>query len=101
MAAPLGNQNATKTKPWEAALKRALARKLNGDLNHGLDKIADQVVALAIDKSDWLAIQEIANRLDGKAAQSVAVSGHISYELDMPAIDGYRARLSDSLRTTQ
>lgn len=70
--APKGNQNARK-KPWNEALRRALGRK-DGNIEKTLEKIADQVVNLAIN-GDWAAIQEVGNRLDGKAAQQQIVSG--------------------------
>lgn len=69
-----GNQNALKGRLWESALKRALARKANGDMHHGLDTLADKVVAAAEAGEQW-AIFEIGNRLDGKPAQAIAVSG--------------------------
>jgi len=74
MGAPAGNQNSAKGRQWENALKRALARKANGDLNHGLDVLADKVVAAAEGGEQW-AIFEIANRLDGKPAQAVMLAG--------------------------
>ena len=75
MSAPAGNQFAKKAKLWENALKRALARKAAGNLEHGLDALADKVVSQAIDDGSKDAWQEIANRLDGKPAQSVTVGG--------------------------
>jgi|GEM_PF-1475224 len=68
-----GNQNAAKNKPWADALRRALVRFDNGKEN-ALNLIADQTVALAVLGEQW-AIKEIAERMDGKAAQSVAVTG--------------------------
>lgn len=69
--APIGNQNARKAKRWENALTRALARVAEGQgFEAGLDRVADQVVAAALngDKDAWT---EVANRLDGKPAQAV------------------------------
>jgi hypothetical protein len=37
----------------------------NGELEAGLDKLADRVVALALSGDKW-ALEEIGNRLDGK-----------------------------------
>lgn len=85
MAAPVGNQNAKKAKRWEDALNKALARFCTEDgkirAGQALDKIAETVVikALAGDKDS---IVEIGNRLDGKPAQALTVSG----EEDGPAI---------------
>lgn len=77
MAAPKGNTNARKGTQWREALERALARTVKSGaktVDKGLDKIADQVVknALAGDKDSW---QEIANRLDGKHSQAIALTG--------------------------
>lgn len=75
MSAPAGNQFAKKAKLWEGALKRALARKAAGNLEHGLDALADRVVSQAIDDGSKDAWQEIGNRLDGKPAQAVTIGG--------------------------
>lgn len=63
-----GNQNARRAKLWEQALKRALARASNETVDAGLDKIADKVVAQAIEGNRF-AIDEIAVRIDGKPPQ--------------------------------
>lgn len=74
--APIGNKNAAKAKAWADALRKALAQYEADGIPQGqaLSKIAERVViqALAGEKD---AIQEIGNRLDGKAAQSVEMSG--------------------------
>lgn len=72
MAAPKGNKNAVR-KPWQDALKRALARD-SGSVTAGLLKIANQVVELANNGEQW-AIKEIAERLDGKVAQQQILTG--------------------------
>lgn len=71
--APEGNQNKIKNKPWADALRRAMARYEDGKEN-ALNLIADQTVKAAINGDQW-AITEIANRMDGKPAQSVTVAG--------------------------
>lgn len=70
MPAPVGNSNASKNKRWQKAIERALAR-LGGDVDKGLDRLADKVVAKADegDKDSW---REVAERMDGKAAQVLA-----------------------------
>ena len=73
MAAPIGNDNKTKNKPWAEAISRALARRAKGKIS-GLNLVADQLVAAAINGDQW-AIKEIGDRTDGKAAQSVTVVG--------------------------
>ncbi len=70
-----GNQNAAKAKIWQQALKRALTRWSGESVDAGLDKLADKVVKAAGDDGDQWAIMEIANRCDGRPAQSVSVSG--------------------------
>lgn len=74
MAAPPGNQFAAKAKEWEQSLKRAMARRAEGDWRKSLDVIAERVVdaAMSGEEKAW---REIADRMDGKPAQSVAVSG--------------------------
>lgn len=73
--APLGNQNARKAKVWEQAIKRALARRNpERSVDRGLDDLADKLVAAAEVGDSW-AIKEIGDRIDGKAAQAVAVTG--------------------------
>ena len=81
MAAPLGNQNKTKNKPWADALQRAMAR-YDGGKENALNLIADQTVKLAINGEQW-AIKEIGDRTDGKAAQSVTVAGDEDAPLNM------------------
>jgi hypothetical protein len=87
--APVGNQNAAKAKRWADALNKALVRFCTEDgkvkAGEALDKIAEAVVlqALAGGKDAW---QEIGNRLDGKAAQAVELSGQV--ELSRLVING-------------
>jgi DNA topoisomerase IA len=66
-----GNKNAAKTKRWQKALERALSRYA-GDVDAGLDKLADKVV-LAADSGEVIAWKEIAERMDGKAQQTIDV----------------------------
>ena len=70
--APLGNTNPTKGREWREALRRAMAHKAeDGDYRTTLLKIAKNVVNQAID-GDRAAIQEIAERTDGKATVVLA-----------------------------
>jgi hypothetical protein len=66
--APIGNQNGAKGKEWFDALRKVCVQK------DALRKIAEVVVAKAEAGEQW-AVQEVANRFDGKPAQSVEVSG--------------------------
>jgi hypothetical protein len=91
--APLGNRNAVKSKPWEEALKRALARAGNS-VELGLNPIADWVVAAAVG-GDIEAIREIACRLDGKPTEHVQVDQTIEINV------GDSSNLTDRLRTAR
>jgi hypothetical protein len=68
MAAPIGNQNARKAKEWFDALRKEAIQKGT------LAKVAKLVCEKAEIGEVW-AIQELANRFDGKPAQAVEVSG--------------------------
>ncbi len=72
MGAPFGNQNAS--KQWRKSLEKALARLGGTDVDSGLAMIADKVVSAAVagDKDAW---KDIADRLDGRPAQSVTLAG--------------------------
>ena len=78
MAAALGNQYARKAKDWENALRRALDRYENPQKGvvsgMALARIAESVVERAIE-GDQRAVEEIANRLDGKPAQTQILAG--------------------------
>lgn len=68
MAAPTGNRNAAKGKEWFDALRKECVQR------GALADIAKVLVDKAIGGEAW-AIQEIANRFDGKPAQAVQISG--------------------------
>lgn len=70
MAAPIGNQNAVRAKEWQQALRRAMARKGEGDYRKTLDSVAEAVIDLALagNRDAWI---EIGNRMDGKPAQEI------------------------------
>jgi hypothetical protein len=66
---PPGVQN--KDKPYRDALRRAIARaEQNKNDPHALDRIAEKHLARAA-AGDVQAIKELADRLDGKPAQSI------------------------------
>jgi hypothetical protein len=80
MSAPFGNQNAAKAKRWTAAIDRALERRAGVSLRTAqqeLDDLADKfLTAVETGQSDFLpGFRELGDRLEGKAAQSVAVTG--------------------------
>jgi len=79
--APIGNQYAAKGRIWTDALKRAIARRLDGDLQHGLDKLADQLVAAGMEQGERWALEHIADRLEGKATEHKVVDQTVTVEV--------------------
>ena len=78
--APLGNHNRANGLEWKLAIKRALARKGNGDQNKVLLQIATQLVDCAVDSTNpnWqFAVTEIGNRLDGKPREHVDLNSSV------------------------
>lgn len=61
--APIGNNNAAKTKMFYHALRKALVQN-----PHRLDKITDTLITAAEAGESW-AVKEIMDRMDGKAVQ--------------------------------
>jgi len=74
MGAPIGNQNAAKAKKWAAAVERALCKRSGKALAEALDELADKFIA-AVEAGDINGYRELADRLDGKPAQQLQVSG--------------------------
>lgn len=74
--APEGNTNVKDGKRWAGAIRRALHEYSDEKVKPGeaLAEIAKGVVKAALE-GDPTARKEIGERLDGKAAQSVTVSG--------------------------
>lgn len=70
MAAPLGNSNAVKAKPWADAIRRAIARREQTGNGADLNKLAETLLDKAAD-GDMTAIKELGDRLDGKPPQAV------------------------------
>ena len=68
------NNRARKCKPWEEALGRYLEIHKPAEQRKKLDLLAAKVYELAME-GDMVAITEIGNRMDGKAKQSVEVTG--------------------------
>jgi len=86
MAAPAGNHNARKGAEFRGAIKRALTR-LSADAGDdmptfrtGLDRVARKYIAAA-DAGDISAIKDMADRLDGKPAQSIDIAGELNVPL--------------------
>lgn len=70
--APLGNKNGSKSKAWEAALKRLFTQD-----PEQLARIATKVAQAAEAGESW-AVTEIGNRLDGKPVQQVQMDGDLT-----------------------
>lgn len=70
MGAPVGNQNAAKSRVFSDALRRAIAQ----DDGMRIRKAAETMLDLAASGEPW-AVKEVFDRLEGKAAQSVTVGG--------------------------
>ena len=82
MGAPTGNQNAAKAKRWEAAILRAVeAWPKEPDsadcsaLMIGLNKAAHEFVKGVYERGDLGFFKEFGDRLEGKSAQSLTLSG--------------------------
>lgn len=77
MGAPKGNRNASNGTRFRDALHHALVNFANDKVKKGeaLREIGKTVVAAAIEGEQW-AVQEIANRLDGKPKQQTELSSN-------------------------
>ncbi len=79
-----GNNNATKNKPWQDALRKMAMRPTDekddeGKTKRKLEKIAETVVESAI-SGDLAAAKEIGDRLDGKSTDHKHVTGNVAHE---------------------
>jgi hypothetical protein len=79
MGAPLGNDNANKGKRWKLAIDRALEARSKSEGVEALDRLAEKLLTLA-DQGDLAALKELGDRIDGKAAQSIAVGNEPGQE---------------------
>lgn len=68
--APAGNKNGAKAKIWEGAIRRALAKRSEGNIDSSLETLANKLISAAEQGEQW-ALVEIGNRLDGKPAQII------------------------------
>ena len=87
--APIGNTNATKGRRWQQAVDRALKRRCRADGIEELDRLADvyldtiEEMTASTEKRgpDIAGFKDLADRLDGRAAQSLTVAGDIDNPL--------------------
>lgn len=66
MGAPVGNKNATKNRPWEEALRRALLAEDGQKLRALAEKLIERALS-----GEVSALREIGDRVDGKVPQAV------------------------------
>jgi len=92
--APDGNDHAAKGAEFRHAVRRALARA-GGTVDKGLDKLCDSLIVAAAGGEQW-AMQMVADRLDGKAAQTVYV-GEAPEAIAAPHGDELTQRLNRAL----
>ena len=93
---PPGNNNGAKGRRWADAIDRALARRCKSEGIAELDRLAeaflDTVEAMAVPTPkrgpDIAGFKELADRLDGKAAQSVLVGADSDYPIPPLVIIG-------------
>ena len=72
-----GNTLGAKPARFGEALRRVLAQSNNGE---SLRQIAEKLVELAIEGEPW-AVKELADRIDGKAAQDINIGGQLDNPL--------------------
>ena len=74
--APKGNTNASKGRPWRDAIDNALKirDKSRVDGKKALDVLAEELL-VKCDDGDISALKELGDRIEGKSAQSVIISG--------------------------
>ncbi len=70
--APVGNNNAGKSKDWEAAIRRALGKN-----RLALERCAMALVRAA-EGGDMQALKELGDRLDGKPKQDVGIEASLT-----------------------
>jgi hypothetical protein len=90
----LENDNAHKGARFRSAVARALARK-GGTIDRGLDILCDKLVGAAAEGEQW-ALQMVAERIEGKAAQTVYV-GEAPEQIQGPDHDELTVRLARAL----
>lgn len=85
VGAPFGNTNATKGRPWRAAIERALAKRSLASKKEALDDLAEVMLA-ACEAGDISAIKELGDRLEGKPSQAIEanIAGRLEIEWATP-----------------
>ena len=86
-----GNQHAKKGKLFDAALRRAIAQEDGKKLREAAEQLLDQAAA----GQPW-AIQYLADRLDGRTAQSIEVGGTVTVTERLSLVAAFLAALPAS-----
>lgn len=83
MAAPEGNTNSSKSnRLWGETIRRAVLQSDGARLRAIAEKLLDKAA-----EGDIQAIKEIGDRLDGKAAQSLMLSGEDGGPVQLQAVE--------------
>tara|TARA_R110002094_G_scaffold157781_1_gene144028 strand:+ start:13393 stop:13851 length:459 start_codon:yes stop_codon:yes gene_type:complete len=93
----LDGKNRNKNLPWKAAINRALIKKGKCEQAEELYLIAREVVECAQDRTDpnfKFAVQEIGQRLDGKAVETVELGDDTQKSLGISAALGLLAEFT-------
>jgi len=85
--APLGNKNAAKPRIWHQAIERALETRSKSriDGKREIDALAEKLLDL-VATGDLAALKEFGDRIDGKPAQQVTLSGDADAPLQVQSI---------------
>lgn len=95
MAAPKGNQFAAKGKRWQRAIEKALeARSSRKDELDALEALAESLLKRC-DEGDLQALKELGDRIDGKSAQSMTISGDEDSPLVIKSIERHIVHAKD------
>ena len=75
-----GNQNAVKSKRWQSAIDRALAKKSRVAGVEELDRLAEEFLK-TVEAEGINGYRELGDRLDGKPGQELQHSGDLIVQL--------------------
>ena len=96
MAAPIGNTNAVKGRRWANAIDAALKKRSKAEGQKALVALAEELLKKCED-GDMAALKELGDRIDGKVAQSVALSGAVgAYDLSGKTDEELKAIINGS-----
>lgn len=70
MGAPVGNNNAAKSKPWSDAIRHAMAERERTGKPGALRDLAAVMIDKALE-GDMAALKELGDRVEGKVPQGI------------------------------